>query len=154
MEFDLSKLKATGKFELDFDGEYTPARADLCDLPEVQLLSPLRVRGHLSVLKTSCVVDAEIAYTLAGSCSRCLSPAEKTFICLLQEEFLGHKNEEGAYTYSSNRLVLDQAIDDAVAMSLPFHFLCKEDCKGLCPKCGANRNEEPCSCEAELYEVN
>lgn len=150
MEFDLSKLKATGKFEVDFDEEYLLCRDDLCDLPDVRFASNPRVQGHLSLLKTSCVVDAEITYTLAGNCSRCLTETQKTFTCLLQEEFLGHKNEEGAYTYSSNRLVLDQAIDDAIAMSLPLNLLCKEDCKGLCPKCGANRNVEPCLCETDF----
>ncbi|MBQ5802348.1 MAG: DUF177 domain-containing protein [Clostridia bacterium] len=150
MEFDLSKLKASGKFEVEFDEEYLISRNDLCDLPDVQFACNPRVSGHLSVLKTSCVVDAEITYTLAGSCSRCLTETQKTFTCLLQEEFLGHRNEEGAYTYTSNRLVLDQAIDDAIAMSLPLNLLCAEDCKGLCPKCGANRNVAFCSCETDL----
>lgn len=35
---------------------------------------------------------------------------------------------------------------EQVALSLPMHPLCDEKCKGLCPQCGKNRNEEECSC--------
>ena len=39
------------------------------------------------------------------------------------------------------------AIRDALTLELPLRVLCKEDCKGLCPKCGHNLNEGPCGCD-------
>ena len=38
------------------------------------------------------------------------------------------------------------AIRDALTLELPLRVLCKEDCKGLCPKCGVNLNTGSCSC--------
>ena len=35
---------------------------------------------------------------------------------------------------------------EQVLLSLPNRTLCKEDCKGLCPRCGQNLNQEPCNC--------
>jgi uncharacterized protein len=34
-----------------------------------------------------------------------------------------------------------------VLLSLPVRTLCKPDCMGLCPRCGANRNSQPCQCD-------
>ena len=43
-------------------------------------------------------------------------------------------------------LDLDQTIRDQMLTEMPFRFLCREDCKGLCPVCGIDRNEQTCSC--------
>ena len=58
--------------------------------------------------------------------------------------------EEGeAYTCTSHALSLDKMVLDLIAMNLPVRFLCREDCKGLCPVCGADRNVQSCSCVQE-----
>lgn len=147
MEFDLTKLKAAGKFESDFEGRYSVPET-LCDLPGVRFSGEATVKGHLSVLDRSCFVDCEISYGLSGECSRCLTETEQTFTCFLREEFTGYRSDEN-YAYANNRLVLDKAIDDAISMSLPIRLLCREDCKGLCPVCGGNRNLSPCDCVSE-----
>ena len=42
---------------------------------------------------------------------------------------------------------------EALALSVPFRALCREDCKGLCPRCGKNLNEGPCGCKLEPPNV-
>lgn len=37
-------------------------------------------------------------------------------------------------------------VREAILLELPIRFLCREDCAGICPRCGANRNEAPCGC--------
>ena len=44
-------------------------------------------------------------------------------------------------------LLLEDVLREQVLLSLPVRTLCKPDCKGLCPRCGANRNLQPCSCD-------
>ena len=41
---------------------------------------------------------------------------------------------------------LAEDVRQVVVLSVPLKLLCREDCKGICPRCGANRNEEPCDC--------
>ena len=46
-------------------------------------------------------------------------------------------------------LVLNQEARDALLLELPMAPRCREDCAGLCPRCGADRNLGPCGCDAE-----
>ena len=50
--------------------------------------------------------------------------------------------------YQSGGLALEDVLREQVLLSLPARTLCREDCKGLCPRCGRNRNTEPCACDA------
>jgi uncharacterized protein len=48
--------------------------------------------------------------------------------------------------YQGDSLALEDVLREQVLLSLPLRTLCKPDCKGLCPRCGANRNRQPCTC--------
>ena len=54
---------------------------------------------------------------------------------------------DDAYPLEGDLLDLEPLARDAVLLELPLAPLCAEDCLGLCPQCGINRNEEACSCE-------
>ena len=49
--------------------------------------------------------------------------------------------------HDADKLILDEDIKDFALLSIPMKKLCKEDCKGLCYKCGKNLNEGNCNCE-------
>ena len=49
--------------------------------------------------------------------------------------------------YQGDSLLLEDVLREQVLLSLPVRALCKPDCKGLCPRCGQNRNTQECSCE-------
>lgn len=82
-----------------------------------------------------------------GECRRCLAPASGD----LRVEVLEHYTEEGdgsdTYPLVDDEIDLEPLVHDAVLLELPLAPLCRTDCKGLCPSCGANLNEEECSCE-------
>jgi uncharacterized protein len=50
------------------------------------------------------------------------------------------------YPVEPDWLDLEPLVHDACILELPLAPLCREDCKGLCPECGVNRNSETCSC--------
>jgi uncharacterized protein len=50
--------------------------------------------------------------------------------------------------YQGDSLALEDVLREQVLLSLPVRTLCKPDCKGLCPRCGVNRNRQVCSCDA------
>ena len=58
----------------------------------------------------------------------------------------GADRDEEAYPLAGDELDLEPLARDAVLLELPLAPLCAEDCRGLCPTCGANRNTEPCAC--------
>jgi uncharacterized protein len=51
--------------------------------------------------------------------------------------------------YLGDSLLLEDVLREQVLLSLPVRTLCKPDCKGLCPRCGANRNNQACTCAGD-----
>ena len=49
--------------------------------------------------------------------------------------------------YQKDSLLLEDVLREQVLLSLPVRTLCKPDCKGLCPRCGQNRNHQTCTCD-------
>ncbi len=91
------------------------------------------------------------------ACDRCLEPASVDIAAelscyYLREEPVDEVEDEedfGLIDEADGTVDLAEAIQGAVAMDMPFVVLCREDCKGLCPRCGANLNEGPCGCVVE-----
>ena len=63
-----------------------------------------------------------------------------------EEEFAHELTDEISYLLEDDDVLMDKLILDRISVELPQRFLCDEDCKGLCPKCGANLNERSCGC--------
>jgi len=101
-------------------------------------------------------LKGSISATLTQACSRCVenfeSPLAKKFTTIYS------KSEEGIKTLSEglddlqgsfdiefisgNELDVGDVVHEQIAIDIPFQPLCSEDCKGLCPQCGANLNSE------------
>lgn len=95
-----------------------------------------------------------------GTCDRCLDPASFDVSAEVGQYFLFEEPEDGGddddeleygLVSAENDVDLGEALDAALIMETPFVVLCREDCKGLCPHCGANLNEGDCGC-AEAAE--
>jgi len=56
---------------------------------------------------------------------------------------------EEEYTYTGYSIELDRALRDSLILALPFRVLCGLDCKGICGKCGQNRNVKDCGCSVD-----
>jgi uncharacterized protein len=54
--------------------------------------------------------------------------------------------------YQGDGLLLEDAVREQVLLALPLKAVCREDCRGLCPKCGAYLNEEQCSCKEHVED--
>ena len=82
-----------------------------------------------------------------GACRRCLGTASGTLSVEVRELFEATSDEEETYPLEGDRVDLEPLVRDAVLLELPQAPLCMEECKGLCPTCGINRNEGTCTCE-------
>ena len=131
---------------------------------EVGLLEPVwrgLVRGSLRVEKSGDRVS--VRGTLSGTarleCARCLREfdleveapltvfAERSKSVDRAEQDLLERDDYMMF-HDGRRLDLREAARDALLLELPITPHCREDCPGLCPKCGADRNVGPCACEA------
>ncbi|MFT3887250.1 MAG: YceD family protein [Arachnia sp.] len=82
---------------------------------------------------------------LRGQCARCLDDIEDEGSYDLQELYFypGNEVDEEESVVEDDAIDLEEALRDAVVLELPFTPLCEEDCLGLCPDCGFNRNLDP-----------
>jgi uncharacterized protein len=90
----------------------------------------------------------------AGACRRCAIEVGGELAVHVRERFCepgsryGDPDDEEAYPIVDDQLDLRPMVHDAVVLELPLAPLCREDCQGLCPQCGADRNTEQCDCVA------
>ena len=144
MIIDLKKLRTSGKTESSFYFEYAP-ETQLSDIPQTEILSPVKVNGTVTLTDMhSAYIDGEISFTLKGECTRCLGDAEREYIAEFAEQV--EENNDDGYSVINDKVDLTKIVDDRIILNLPINFLCKDDCKGICPKCGANLNQEECKC--------
>ena len=84
-----------------------------------------------------------------GECRRCLGEAAGTLTAEVRELFEPASDEEETYLLRGDQIDVEPLVRDAVLLELPLAPLCREDCAGLCPVCGANRNEGDCGHQAD-----
>lgn len=103
----------------------------------------------LEAIEGGVYVRGTVAGHFIAECRRCLEPTEDRFELPVAELYrpAGDAWEEG-YVVVEGKLDLAPVVRDTVLLSLPLNPVCREDCAGLCPRCGANLNEGPCGCPA------
>jgi uncharacterized protein len=103
-------------------------------------------------------VAGQVSAPFVGICRRCLELAEGTLQVEVRELFVDPNDrlaervssEEEYYPVRADELDVQPMVRDACILELPLAPLCSESCAGLCPSCGANRNEQACVCEQEI----
>lgn len=95
------------------------------------------------------LVTGTVETQLTGECTRCLEPLTSDVNLDLVELFLYPENVTDASEDSDELAIVEEMIDlepvirDAIVLDLPFNPVCREDCLGLCPTCGAVLNDDP-----------
>jgi uncharacterized protein len=85
----------------------------------------------------------------AGICRRCTIPVSGELRIAVRERFADAPiAEDELYPIADDTIDLGPLVRDAIVLELPMAPLCREDCRGLCPQCGADRNESDCQCVA------
>ena len=164
MEFKVSELE---RESIEFDLELAAGKVDLGE--ELEQVGPLATSGVAEVLHEhrgpkDIVADIRLRGRFAGRflapCARCVEPVEiplgAEFDLIFRPLGVDGDAPERSITppeteigyYQGDSLLLEDVLREQVLLSLPARTLCKPDCKGLCPRCGENRNSGACRCEA------
>ena len=111
-----------------------------------EIVKPVKVAVNYSYTGDTLFVQGEFSAKLKVCCSRCLKEFIYEAKGEFEEEFAHELTDEISYLLEDDNVLIDKLILDRISVELPQRFLCDEDCKGLCPKCGANLNERSCGC--------
>lgn len=147
-----------GNSPFDFDLSIPPSEIDL-EGENISLRGDVSAKGRLTKRIVQTDVEGEIRAGVEIDCTRCLRPVERMLEIPFHVSYTAPENytDEKEAELRGDDLDLAISEDDRVDMielvreqillNLPEQVLCKEDCKGLCPKCGADRNLIDCKCE-------
>jgi uncharacterized protein len=148
-----------------FELTYPPGEIDFLD-SNLRQTGDLRVEGKAELLGSVMEIRIRGRFQVAidSSCERCLELAEfaidrrfDLYYSPLEaspdagEVALKAGEIELAF-YEGEGLDLTDVLREQVLLTLPMQRVCRADCKGLCPVCGVNRNQESCSCEVNVAD--
>nr|WP_122011628.1 YceD family protein [Maliibacterium massiliense] len=123
----------------------------------VTFVGPVAVQGQAVCAKDGAVaVTGSIHLRRSEQCVRCTKPFERDYDIAFQETFVKETDEADpdCYLYRAEALDLDKMVEDNIILSMPMQSLCSQDCRGLCPVCGADRNVTQCHCADKADEAN
>jgi uncharacterized protein len=122
-----------------------PAPADLgVELVGVAAGADLDLDLRVEAVVEGVLVSGTVGARVTGECGRCLGPVAEELSVPIQELFVypervapDDEDEEELPEVVGDLIDLEPAVRDAVVTALPFQPLCRPDCPGLCPRCGA-----------------
>ena len=154
MNIDLIALE---KSPYPFEYTFSPGEIDL-ESETVKLKDDVRIEGVLTKHIAQTDIEGEIFTAAELECTRCLQTTAQSFEFPFEAAFVTPENYTAAKEAELNARDLDVSIFDGaeidlselvreqIILNLPEQVFCSEGCKGLCAKCGANRNLIDCKC--------
>jgi uncharacterized protein len=140
--------------------------------PELVSLSSVSFTGRLERHETGFVLNGRVVFDGVTACARCLAPvafrrASETSWVFAPAHEKPREDKNAAKTdkgdpddglelspedldvlyYDDLVVSFDPLVEEQVQLEVPLKALCREDCRGLCPMCGADRNLAPCACQ-------
>jgi uncharacterized protein len=143
-----------------FDVAFAPGEIEFFD--KLRQASPLTAEGSVELLGNTLGeirVQGHLSVMMEADCDRCLEPArvplesdfdlfyrpEPELEAIRDEMEIGEGESQIAF-YEGDGLELRDILREHILLSLPMQRVCSEDCKGICPVCGQNRNLVACGC--------
>lgn len=132
-----------------------------CDLPFDDYtvygdnpVSNLHFIGSIENRADVVTLSGKATYTYTAPCDRCAEVASKAYSLdinhIIVNELSNDDADEEIVVTENMSLELDELIRSDVILNLPTKFLCRDDCKGVCPGCGKRLNFEECVCKPEI----
>ena len=138
-------------FEAPFDADHEFAPRGRAET-DVEPDALVEVSAILQSFSGGLRAKGRVSAPWFGICRRCSVPVQGVAQVEVDERFVDHcvDGDEEAYLIENDFVDLAPLVHDAILLELPLAPLCREDCRGLCPYCGIDRNEASCECEAPV----
>lgn len=160
MLIDLSRFRGgLERLERTYDSEAFGKDADA-----FRVIAPVEVTADIRKDAQKVRLVGRVTTGLELDCSRCLEsfavPIDANFDVLFlpaaantgdAEQEVGDE-DLGVSFYKDDTIDLGEVLREQFYLALPMKPLCREDCRGLCPVCGKNRNRESCDCQSQWVD--
>lgn len=140
----------SGDGVIPFTCETDPAGLDFPSISEY--LTPITASGRVTGQAGLLTLTGEARASLLCICDRCGREYRREAVfpldTILADELEDEENPD-VFLLQDDCVDLDEVVATAFVLGLDSKLLCRPDCKGVCPQCGHNLNEGPCSCKPE-----
>jgi len=149
MLLDISRALRSQGTEFPFALEGEIPTQDI--LGEMVTFDKVTMSGNYSAAGKSVLVEGQLTAAAHARCAKCLSRAQAEVTVPFREFYVqdGDPEDPDKFAFEGYSLNLDHLALSLALLDLPMRFLCGEDCKGLCPVCGASLNKQTCTCRKE-----
>ena len=114
----------------------------------------VHITGRVRNMAGAMVLSAKLSCVLSLVCDRCARPFEREktveYETLLAFELANGESDDIVLLDKDGELDLDALMEEVFLLEMDTKNLCSQDCRGLCPGCGADLNVEPCRCKREV----
>ena len=129
--------------------------SDLCYGVTYPVTEPVLAEGTVRNTAGVLMMTGTIRTTIHGTCDRCANDFDREIhfpieVVLVTDMANEENEDEWVFPLEGDSADLDDIVRTVFVLNLDSKLLCKEDCKGLCHRCGKNLNDGPCSCQKEL----
>ena len=129
--------------------------SDLCFGVSYPVSEAVKAEGMVRNTAGVLVMTGEINTCIHGTCDRCASSFDREInlpinVVLVTEMANEENEDEWVFPLEGDSADLDDIVRTVFVLNLDSKLLCKEDCAGLCHRCGKNLNDGPCNCQKEL----
>jgi len=144
----------------DFAHVYNPDDLNPVD-ERVKLTAPATVNGKIRLAGNEVLVNGYVDTRAQVECDRCLKPIELPVNSDFELEYITGSEYESSgaaelteaemsvSVFDGAAIDVDEIVKEQILLTVPTRMLCREDCKGICPQCGVDRNTGECNCVTE-----
>ena len=150
MKIDLKKLNASAHASIPFDETIDLTDEKLYGAKPFQ--SPVHIKGVVSNESGVVRLAGSIETIYSTECARCLKPLEIPLSAeadMMLSDDPEAEEEDDLFVLTSDSVDPADVLVPALILQVQMTYLCKEDCKGLCPICGSNLNQGQCGCKTD-----
>jgi len=141
----------------DFAHVYQPDELDPVD-DRIRLTQPATVKGKVRLSGNEVFVNGHIDTRAQVECDRCLQQIELPVSADFALEYITGSDYESSNlaeltedamavsVFDGEAIDIDEIVKEQIVLAVPTRVLCREDCKGICPECGIDKNTGECQC--------
>jgi len=122
------------------------------DAEHERLVGDIHVELRLTARNDGIDVDGTVSVDWATVCRRCLVGVSGTALGVVDELYQIEPLDPDAYLIEDGQLDLAPLVRETALLELETERVCREDCAGLCPVCGVDRNSAECSCDSSVRD--
>lgn len=152
MIIDVSSILKEFGGRIDLNGEV--------DVPDTEFFgnsyhfkTPFSVIGAITNNGSTLVLNADCKAEMTTQCARCTKDIDVAIEFEISETLKQGEETadefEDVIVFDGHTVSVDEIVENNFIMNVSARYLCSEDCKGLCPKCGADLNKGKCGCDKE-----